>query len=91
MSENLKGLETADKEWYLVGFRNGEIVSIDGGHSEIKGVVKARKLLLGIFGAKRYEGVEWRACYFVPVPDIDVLVNEEAIAICKMMVDRTAT
>lgn len=90
MGENLQGLEAADQEWYLLGFKNGEIVSIDGGHSKIEGAVKARKILLGIFGAERYSGVEWRACYFVPVPDIDVPVNEEAIAACKMMVDRTA-
>ncbi len=85
-NDNLKGLEEASGEWYLLGFQNNFIRHVDGGHGNVEGVAQALKLFKRIFGEERYEGCTWRAAYLIDVPDVDVPINEEAADICAMMV-----
>jgi hypothetical protein len=85
---NLKILENANDEWFLLGLKDNFIVCIDGGHSDISGVSKALKLHKAIFGERRYEGVVWKAALLRDVPAIDVPINDEAATICRDMVEQ---
>lgn len=75
--------------YYLVGFKDGRAVDIDGSHELIEGVVKAKKLIGKIFPNKDVDF--WAMITVSRVPDWDVEINEEAAQQCADMVKRYET
>lgn len=57
----------------------------DGGHSEIEDIVRARKLMKGIFGTKY--GDKFYAVQILEIPDMDVPVNDEAMNLMGKLVN----
>lgn len=62
-------------EYFLVVLYPDGAVEVDGGHSDIKGVITARKLYRRLFNKP---GTEFIAIQIIDIPDIDVPINEGA-------------
>lgn len=73
-------------EFFLVAVRSDGSAYLDGGHSDIEGIVRARKLLNGIF-RRSHEDEKYYAIQVVEIPDTDVPVNEEAMNLMGRLVN----
>jgi hypothetical protein len=71
-------LKETGSYFLLIAYPGGQI-DVDGGHDDIEGVVKARRLYNTIFADK---GAKFKAIKIVDIPDIDVAINEEAANTC---------
>lgn len=71
--------------YFLLSVFPGGEFELDGGHSDIEGVVRAKKLIQRIF-AGRDNGEKFYAIQVLEIPDLDPAINEEAAGICAALV-----
>lgn len=82
-----------DKQYWLADAKNvnkygwtTDVELLDGPHRGPEGVAQSKKIISGI-GLDRGKNRNYVMVCLEPVPDIEVKVDEEAIAINKKMMD----
>lgn len=79
------GLLREKGSYFLLSFRDGKLHDLDGGHSSPEGVAKAKRLLQEI--GLHDEMFEYSMAFILPVPDAEPIIDEEAAATCRTMLD----